>query len=114
MVPGIVTGWQFVLTRSWALTTWGSIVKLPCRSWTYGYLLRSCSGNPSNFVLGSVSLQNGVSILVSIASTADQRMEVDYIFEQNATLQEMQHQKIMATAKLCAEYDVRLVKNTRN
>ena len=38
-------------------------------------------------------------------------MEVDYIFEQNATLQEMQHQKIMATAKLCAEYDGRRVKN---
>ena len=66
------------------------------------------------FRLYSVSFQNGVSILVSIASTADQRMEVDYIFEQNATLQEMQHQKIMATAKLCAEYDGRLVKNTRN
>ena len=77
--------------------------------------MRSGSGNPSNFVLGSVSLQNGVFILVSIASTADQRrMEVDYIFEQNATLQEMQHQKIMATAKLCAEYDGRRVKNTRN
>ena len=37
-------------------------------------------------------------------------MEVDYIVEQNTTLQEMQHQKNMAMARLCAEYDERLVR----
>ena len=66
-------------------------------------------------VLGYIQtlLQNGVSNLVSIVSTAYQRMEVDYIVEQNATLLEMQHQKNMATARLCAEYDGRLVRKNR-